>query len=122
MINIDDYQFQRLINQAMKSLPGQHIKNIQNIAILFQSEPDQEQRRQLSLCADQTLLGLYQGIPLSQRQGRTDLMPDRITLFKLPMISRANTISELQEIIAHTLWHEIGHYYGLDHAAIARLE
>jgi predicted Zn-dependent protease with MMP-like domain len=92
------------------------------VAILYQELPTPEQRTQLALRHDQTLLGLYEGVPLSQRQGGTRVLPDKITLFKLPLESRADTLAALKEDIRHTLWHEIAHYYGLDHDKIHELE
>jgi predicted Zn-dependent protease with MMP-like domain len=122
VIHVSDEQFQQLINQALESLPGEHAANIKNVAILYEDVPTPAQRQQLALRHDQTLLGLYEGVPLSQRQGMTRLLPDKITLFKLPLESRAGTEKELQEQIRHTLWHEIAHYYGLDHDRIHELE
>lgn len=119
---VSDEEFQRLINQALDSLPGEHAKNIANLAILYEDDPTPEQREQLRLRHDQTLLGLYEGTPLSQRQGMTRLLPDKITLFKEPLSRQSNNPAELREAIRHTLWHEIGHYYGLDHQRISELE
>jgi len=120
--NISDEQFQDLIDQAFDSLPATHRDRVQNVAILFADEPDAQQRHELALRHDQTLLGLYEGVPLSARQGRPTLLPDRITLFKLPLLQQATNMRELQEAIRHTLWHEIAHYYGLNHDDIGRLE
>jgi predicted Zn-dependent protease with MMP-like domain len=122
MIQVSDEQFQTLINQALEELPGEHVKNIQNVAILYEDQPTPEQREKLKLHNDQTLLGLYEGTPLSQRQGLTRLLPDKITLFKLPLQRQSNSPAELKEAIRHTLWHEIAHYYGLDHNKIHQLE
>jgi predicted Zn-dependent protease with MMP-like domain len=122
MIQVSDEQFQKLINQALEELPGEHAKNIKNVAILYEDDPTPEQREELKLHCDQTLLGLYQGTPLSQRQGMTRLLPDKITLFKNPLQRQASTPVELREAIRHTLWHEIAHYYGLDHDKIHALE
>lgn len=122
MIQTSDEQFQELINQALTELPGDHAKNIKNIAILYEEDPTPEQRHKLELRHDQTLLGLYEGVPLTQRQGNSRLFPDKITLFKGPLSRQAATPSGLKEQIKHTLWHEIAHYYGLDHDQIRKLE
>jgi predicted Zn-dependent protease with MMP-like domain len=122
MIQVSDEQFDQLINEALISLPGEHVKRIENIAIVREDDPTPEQRRTLQLRDDQSLYGLYEGVPLSARQGMTRLIPDKITLFKNPLSYGASTIGEFREQIRHTLWHEIGHYYGLDHARIHELE
>lgn len=122
MFEISDDDFQRLIDEALSELPGEHAANIKNIAILYEDQPTAEQRQQLMLRHDQTLLGLYEGVPLPQRQGGTRLYPDKITLFKLPLLMRSRTPAELKENIKHTLWHEIAHYYGLDHDRINELD
>ncbi len=122
MIAVSDETFQQLIDEALTELPGEHVKNIKNIAILYEEVPTPEQRQELQLRHDQTLLGLYQGTPLPQRQGMIRLLPDKITLFKGPLTATTNTLQELKEAIKHTLWHEIAHYYGLDHDKIRELE
>ncbi len=122
MIQVTDEEFQQLIDQALTELPGEHVQNIANVAILYEERPTPEQREKLQLQNDQTLLGLYEGTPLTQRQGMTRFLPDKITLFKEPLQYRANTIPELKAEIRHTLWHEIAHYYGLDHQRIHELE
>jgi predicted Zn-dependent protease with MMP-like domain len=121
-MEVTDEEFQRLIDEALGELPGEHVKNIKNVAILYEDVPTPQQREQLQLRHDQTLLGLYEGTPLSQRQGLTRLLPDKITLFKRPLQYQANTPDELKEQIKHTLWHEIAHYYGLNHDKIHELE
>lgn len=122
MIEVSDDDFQDLINEALGELPKMRVEGIKNVAILYEDIPTPEQRQELALRNDQTLLGLYQGVPLSQRQGLTPTLPDKITLFKLPLCARAADFDELKEEIKHTLWHEIAHYYGLDHDRIRELE
>jgi len=123
MISIDDDAFADLITQAWASLPGEHVKNLKNVAVTWENEPSPEQRIESKLLPNQTLFGLYQGVPLSQRQGILDkTLPDKITLYKWPLCAVSNSVSELKEQIRHTLWHEIGHYYGLNHAQIHERE
>jgi len=117
-----DEHFQELIDEAFESLPKEHRDNVKNVAILYEDEPTPEQRQRLLLRDDQSLFGLYEGVPLSQRQGQTHLLPDRITLFKWPLLRASFDLKSLKENIRHTLWHEIAHYYGLNHADIHRLE
>lgn len=122
MIEVSDERFQQLIDTAFDHLPKLHRDNVKNVAILYAYEPTPEQRVKLELRDDQTLLGLYEGVPLSQRQGTTHIFPDKITLFKGPLTAMVSTEDELQQEIYHTLWHEIAHYYGLDHEQIHNLE
>ncbi len=121
-MEVSDEEFQQLINQALSELPGEHAKNIKNVAILFDYQPTEEQRTRLHLHPRQTLLGLYEGTPLSERQGRDSVLPDRITLFKGPLAMNATDLKQLKENIKHTIWHEIAHYYGLNHEHIKELE
>ena len=122
MIEISDERFQELIDQALGELPGEHAKRLANVAILYEQDPTPEQRIAGKLRPDQTLLGLYEGVPLSQRQGMTRLLPDKITLFKGPLSRQSQSEVDLKEHIKHTLWHEIAHYYGLNHDRISELE
>ncbi len=122
MLELSDEEFQQLIDKALEELPGEHVRNISNVAILYEEEPTSEQRLNTKLHQNQTLLGLYEGVPLSQRQGMTRLLPDKITLFKGPLSRQSKDVTELKEQIKHTLWHEIAHYYGLDHDGIAARE
>lgn len=119
---VTDEEFQQLINDALASLPQERMAHVQNVAFLFEDFPTPEQRLKLSLRHDQTLLGLYEGTPLSQRQGMVMTFPDRITLFKVPLCAMANSRDDLQKQIRHTIWHELAHYFGLDHPAIRELE
>lgn len=122
MFQVSDQQFHELINSALSELPKEHTKNLKNVAMIVEDYPSEEQRHKLQLSGYQTLLGLYEGVPLSKRQGTQKMLPDKITLFKLPLESKVDSLEGLKEEIKHTLWHEIAHYYGLDHEAISSLE
>ncbi len=118
-----DTEFDDLISQAMDELPAERIQGLENVAITYADEPTPEQARKLKLRGDQLLLGLYEGIPLTQRGANYNLvLPDKITLFKLPLTQIARDENDFREQIKHTLWHEIAHYYGLSHDDIRARE
>jgi predicted Zn-dependent protease with MMP-like domain len=122
VIKVSEEQFEQMIARAMDSLPKQ-LADAKNVGIVMQDDPTSEQLIKLKLRHDQTLFGLYEGIPLTQRSGNySGVLPDKITLFKNPLSYSANTIAEIEERIRHTLWHELAHHYGLDHTQIHRLE
>lgn len=122
MVELSDEQFQEMIDAALGELPKTHVASLKNVAILFNDEPTPEQREKLKLLPYQSLYGLYEGIPLAFRQGQRTTLPDRITLFKLPIVQGAHDMAGVKEQIKHTLWHEIAHYYGLNHDKIRELE
>jgi len=122
MLEITDEQFADLITKAMDSLPRAHMDAVKNVAIVYEDDPSPEQREELKLQCHETLFGLYEGVPLVKRQGNTSYGPDKITIFKNPMIARVDTIDELYKEVRHTLWHEVAHYFGLDHDQIHALE
>ena len=123
MHEISDQDYEKLINESMDELPQKYITGLNNVAVTYEDEPTPEQRERLKLNCHQTLYGLYEGIPLTKRgNGYSFVLPDKITLFKKPMLSTSANIEDLKRQVKHTLWHEIAHYYGLDHDRIHELE
>jgi predicted Zn-dependent protease with MMP-like domain len=122
MINVSDDEFNELVSKAIDAIPKLYQKHLQNVAFLVEDVPTPEQRVRLNLYPNETLFGLYEGVPLPQRNGSTKLLPDKITIFKFPMLAVSNSMSDLQERLRHTIWHEVAHYYGLDHKRIHELE
>ncbi|HEU5004885.1 MAG TPA: metallopeptidase family protein [Candidatus Saccharimonadales bacterium] len=122
VMQISDEKFQDLIAEAAEAIAPKYKARMGNVAILYEDEPTSEQREKLALRNDQTLLGLYEGVPLPARGGATKILPDKITLFKKPLLNESANLSELNENIRHTLWHEVAHYFGLNHERIHELE
>lgn len=107
----------------MDELPQRYIKGLDNVAILYADEPDEHQLKKADLKEGGLLLGLYEGIPLTKRgSGYNMVLPDKITLFKTPILAVVSNYEELFERIKRTLWHEIAHHYGLDHDNINSLQ
>lgn len=123
MLSINDTDFDKLISDVMDELPQEYLQGLENVVIVYEDEPTPEQRAELQLHCNQTLYGLYQGIPKTSRgAGYNLVLPDKITLFKVPMLHTSSSMAELKKQVKHTLWHEIAHYYGLDHQRIHELE
>lgn len=122
-MELTDEAFDRLISRAMDELPQEYIKGLINVAILYADDPDEYQAQKSGLREGSILLGLYEGIPLTKRGSNyTFVLPDKITLFKHSILRVVRSPEELYEQIKRTLWHEIAHYYGLDHDRIHALE
>ena len=122
-MEISDDHFERLIGEALDELPEKYVGNMQNVAITYEDQPTPSQREKLQLHCNETLFGLYEGIPLTQRgAGYNLVLPDKITIFKLPLFYATHSEAELKKQIKHTLWHEIAHHFGLDHDRIHSLE
>ena len=122
MIEISQADFERYINDGVAALPPLYQKKIDNVAFLVEDYPTPEQRVRLNLYPNETLFGLYEGVPLPRRNGTLKLLPDKITIFKKPIEAASQNEADVAELVRHTIWHEVAHYYGLDHDRIHQLE
>lgn len=113
-----DEEFESSVQAGFLLIPEKFRKRIRNVAILIEDEPSEEVRKQEGLSDDETLLGLYQGIPNIARgdsYGIGPTMPDTITLFRVPIEEEAGGIpEEIRRVVAETIWHELAHYFGMD--------
>lgn len=110
--------FEKLVEEGFLLIPEKFRAKVKNVALLVEDEPSEEQRRQEGLGKNETLLGLYQGIPATARgdsYGVGPTLPDTITLFKLPIEEEAgDDPAEVRKVVAETIWHEYAHYFGMD--------
>ena len=96
---------------------------MQNIAIVVEDEPAPELLREMEIEPPDTLLGLYQGTPLTERTwGYGNALPDRVLIFQGPHERDADDEDDLVVAIGETLIHEIGHYFGLSEDEIQAIE
>ena len=122
MFYISYGEFESIVHDSISIFAKTKPEINRNIAFLIEETPNQQQRKKLQLLPNQTLFGLYEGLPLSRRLGQTKTLPDKITIFKNPIEQSVNSLEELKEQVKHTLWHEIAHYYGLNHEDINKKE
>lgn len=123
MVQISDSQFEQILSDAIDSLPNRFLDHAKNVAIVWAEDPSLEQRQKMRLRPYESLYGLYEGIPLTSRGDNYNLvLPDKITIFKNPILRSADDIDTVKKQTLHTLWHEIAHHYGLDHDRIHEIE
>jgi predicted Zn-dependent protease with MMP-like domain len=119
---LSDEKFEKYLSEAIDDIPKPYSDRLQNVAFILEDDPTPEQRHRLNLYPNETLFGLYEGVPLPRRGGTLKLLPDKITIFKNPLQAASPDERALKDNIGHTVWHEVAHYYGLDHAMIHNLE
>jgi predicted Zn-dependent protease with MMP-like domain len=116
-------EFRAHVDQALAMIPDRFREAMQNIAIVVEDEPSPQTLRELDLEPPDTLLGLYQGTPLTERQwSHGNALPDKITLYQGPIEDASSDNDDVVIAIAETLIHEIGHYFGLSEEEIEDIE
>jgi predicted Zn-dependent protease with MMP-like domain len=108
--------FDRIVEESVARIPARFRRRMQNVAIVVEPEPPPSRR-------GGTLLGLYQGRPLTARSVADPFaMPDRITIFQGPHERLANNSAHLRQLVDETVWHEIAHYFGMDEPRVQAAE
>jgi predicted Zn-dependent protease with MMP-like domain len=120
---VDRKQFERLVADALGSIPRRFRNALRNLAIVVEDEPDQQLLAEMEIEPPDTLLGLYQGTPLTERRwDYGNALPDRILIFQGPHERAADDEDDLVVAIGETLIHEVGHYFGLSEEEIEEIE
>ena len=116
-------KFERLVADALASIPRRFRDAMANLAIVVEDEPPNELLEEMEIEPPDTLLGLYQGTPLTERRwDYGNALPDRILLFQGPLERESDGEDDLIVAIGETLIHEIGHYFGLSEEEIEEIE
>ena len=108
---IDEVRFERLVGEALDSLPPELGEMMENVAVVVEdAHPDED------------LLGLYEGVPLTERGDYGGMaMPDRVTVYRLPICAVCDSEQELVEQITVTVVHEVAHHFGIDDDTLEEL-
>lgn len=116
-------RFLQLVDEALSSIPPRFRDAMTNIAIVVEDEPSLEKLKEVGIEPPDTLLGLYEGTPLTERQWADgNRLPDKITLFRGPIEDSSEDEDDLVVAIGETLIHEVGHYFGLSEEEIEEIE
>jgi predicted Zn-dependent protease with MMP-like domain len=116
-------EFEEAVVSALKSLPKFIKEKMENVDVVVESRASREVLDELGLRSPSELLGLYQGVPLDRRGFYYgNVLPDKISLFQIPIESICKTREEIEEKIREVVIHEVGHYFGLDDKKLRELE
>ena len=113
-VRINRREFQELVREALTRLPDEFAVAMKNVAVVVEEEPTAEELESLGLDPEQDdLFGLYQGVPLPDRGPDAPVLPDRIAVYRLPILWECETREQVVAEVRTTVIHELGHYFGL---------
>jgi predicted Zn-dependent protease with MMP-like domain len=116
-------RFRELVDEALETIPDDFRNAMHNIAIVVEDEPTSEQLEDVGLEPPDSLFGLYQGTPLTERQwAHGNALPDKITLFQRVIEDESEDEDDMVVAIGETLIHEVGHYFGMSEEEIEEIE
>jgi len=116
-------QFERLVAEAIRTIPERFRRELQNLAIIVEDEPSDELLDEMEIEPPETLFGLYHGTPLTERRwDHGNALPDRITLYQGPIEDDSESDDDVVVAIGETLIHEVGHYFGMSEDELEAIE
>jgi predicted Zn-dependent protease with MMP-like domain len=116
-------EFDRLVEAAFARIPRRFRKHMKNVAMIVEPEPTEQQLARGRVPSGGTLLGLYEGRPLTTRSVFNEFsMPDRITIFQGPHERMARDPEHCAKLVEDTVWHEVAHYFGMDERQVRAAE
>jgi predicted Zn-dependent protease with MMP-like domain len=119
---MDRPAFEKLVQNALRRLPRRFKQKLHNIAIEIEDRPSADLLQDMGIESG-TLFGLYQGVPLTQREWNYgNVLPDRIVIYQQPIETAASTSEGIEEIVRDTVVHEIGHYFGFSDSELDEIE
>lgn len=115
MLHIDRVDFEELVVRALDELPAWVKAAMDNVEVTVAEAPSAAQRRRMGLPPGATLLGLYEGVPQTRRTTHYGLvLPDKITLFRRPILGVCRTPREVEARVRSVVIHELAHHFGID--------
>lgn len=119
---MDRLSFEKLVHNSLRRLPRRFKNKIKNIAVEVEDAPSSALLEDMEIERG-TLFGLYQGVPLTEREWNYgNVLPDRITIYQRPIEEAARSAEEIEEIVLETVVHEIGHYFGFSDEDLYEIE
>jgi predicted Zn-dependent protease with MMP-like domain len=119
---VDRLRFERLVAEALDSLPLEFQEKLDNVDVVISPWPTREEVRRMGLPPGGTLLGLYQGTPLTERTTSYGLvLPDKITIYQGPIEACCRGAEEVRRKVRQVVMHELGHHFGMSDERLREL-
>jgi predicted Zn-dependent protease with MMP-like domain len=116
-------RFTRLVEEALREIPRHFRDAMRNVAVVVEDEPSPALLAEMDMEPDDTLLGLYHGTPLTERDSHYgNTLPDRISIYQFPIEDACENDEDIRRCVAETVIHEFGHYFGLSEEEIEEIE
>ena len=116
-------RFERLVADALETMPQSFRQAVRNVVVIVEDAPAPELLDDVGIDPPDTLFGLYEGVPLPERDWtHANALPDRIPLFQKPIEAASQNDNEIVVAIGETVIHEFGHYFGLSEEEIEEIE
>lgn len=119
---MDRDTFEAIVAEALDELPAEFARHMRNVEVQVALRPTSAQRRAVGLKPWQTLYGLYEGVPLTERVGGGPLLPDSITIFQDPLVRDFPGRDALRAQVRRTVLHEIAHFFGISDDRLRELD
>ena len=120
---MDRESFEWLVAKTIGSLPNEFLTKLENIDVVVEDLPTQGQLAKTGVRRGETLLGLYEGVPLTKRGRHYGLVPpDKITIFQKPIEAKCRYDAEITAEIQRVIHHEIAHHFGIGDAKLEQIE
>lgn len=113
MLRVPPEEFEVLVGRALDQLPEEFAELLNNVVVLAEDEPDPELLAQMGFAPGEELLGLYTGVPLTERETGWNTLPDTVSIYRGPLLRICQDRRELIGEIRDTVMHELGHHFGL---------
>lgn len=114
MIRMSPQAFEELVGRALEGLPDNFAELLDNVFVVVEDEPSEEDMEAVGLDPrEDELFGLYQGIPHTERGNEYSALPDRVVLYREPILRCCTSRREVIREVRDTLVHELGHHFGL---------
>ena len=107
-------EFEELVAKALDDLPEEFAELLENVAVVVEEEADPEDLEEMGFDPEEELFGLYQGVALAERDSYYAALPDRIVIYRGPILRACGSRREVIREVRDTVVHELGHHFGLD--------